>query len=425
MAGYDPDFLPVCVPLPGFLPSVAGDVLNRAELRDGLYADYLNYTIAMHQPFRTLLFAALNVDQTLYKRTGRSNRWWIDTRIGANNQLDNAYYRNNPWDRGHMARRTTAAWGATGRIAQRASDDTFYYSNASLQHANFNQDEWLALEDWVRDLDLDSGDRFSVFSGPVFGDFMRTIRPDGRDPAFVPSAYFKIVFFIDKSNELAVRAFLAPQDTEALKDKRGRRMFDDQMYQVSVAEIEALTGLDFPEVLPQRNPIVYTPSDENRENRNVHDFPERREVNGPDDIIRDPDERRPVRFADDDVDVFIAAALVNPAGDERAGEWVSIANLTNETVSLDGWTLSDDRRRTRALSGSIGPGEAVRIQPVEPMLLANSRNSFIQLVDDQQRQIDRVPYTREQAQRQGKPVVFAYRDLGYDRPSDDRIDDSD
>ena len=415
MTGYDPDFLPKHVPLPSFSPSVAGDVLQRGQLRDEVYADYANYTIAMHKPYRTLLFAALNVDQKEYRTTERSNRWRIDSRIGGENQLDNAYYRNNPWDRGHLARRATAAWGKTRKIAQRAADETFYFSNASLQHANFNQDEWLALENWVADLELDKGDRFSVFSGPVFGDFMRAIRPNGREPGYVPSAFFKVVFFMNKSDELDVRAFLVPQDTQALRDKRGRRTFNHQIYQVSVAEIEALTGLDFPEVLPERNPLYYMPGDEARD-RNVHEFPERREVNGPDDIVRDNDKPREIRFADDEVDVFIAAAMINPAGSESEGEWVSIINLESKPASIDGWTLSDDRRRTKKLKGTLGPGEAVRIQPLRPVMLANDRAGFIQLVDDKKQQIDRVPYTEEQAAREGQPIVFAYRDLDYDLP---------
>ena len=123
MAGYDPDFLPVSVPLPALAPSLEGDVLHRSGLRDERYADYVNYTIAMHRPFRTLLFAALNVDQQLLKKTRRSSRWRIDSRIGAAHQLDNAHYRSNPWDRGHLARRATAGWGETVRIVQRDKRD--------------------------------------------------------------------------------------------------------------------------------------------------------------------------------------------------------------------------------------------------------------------------------------------------------------
>ena len=111
MPGYDPNFLAEPVPLPEFSPSIAGDVLHRSDLRDSVYADYVNYTVAMHRPFRTLLFAALNVNQKRYRKTDRAKRWRIDSRIGEENQLDNAYYRRNPWDRGHLARRETAGWG--------------------------------------------------------------------------------------------------------------------------------------------------------------------------------------------------------------------------------------------------------------------------------------------------------------------------
>jgi len=411
VAGYDPNFLPEPVPLPELRPSVAGDVLRRPELREGILADYANYTIAMHATFRTLLYAALNVDQDQFQQTARSDNWRIDSRIGAENQLDNSYYRNNPWDRGHLARRATAGWGATRRQAQRAADETFYFSNAALQHANLNQDEWLALEEWVFNLDLDKGNRFSVFSGPIFGEFMRTVRPPGRPPAFVPSAFFKIIFYMNQRDLLEVRAFLVPQDNVSLKDKNGRRIFDHQTYQVSITEIEELTGLEFPDVLPDRNPMFFNESQQARAELNVHEFPERREVNGPRDIVRDNERPRAIRFADDEVDVFIAAALVNPVGNERQNEWVSIANLTNEEVRLDGWSLVDDRQRTLELKGAIGPGEAVRIQPLSPVSLANSRGGFVQLLDDQSRQIDRVPYTPEQARREGKPIVFAYREL--------------
>jgi endonuclease G len=265
----------------------------------------------------------------------------------------------------------------------------------------------------VRELVLDSDDKFSVISGPVFGDFMRTIRPDGQAAAFVPAAFFKIVFFVNRQAQLDVRAFLLAQDEAALRDKRGRRLFDHQAYQVSIAEIEALTGLDFPDVLPERNPLFFNPSTAAR-NANVTELPERREVNGPADILRVNDAPRDITFADDTVDVFIAAVMVNPKGEESRGEWVSLVNLTAAPISIDGWVLKDSEQRSKALSGKIGPGEGIRIQPVRPMSFANQKPGFVQLIDDRNRQIDRVPWTKEQASREGKPIVFAYREVNYD-----------
>ena len=140
--------------------------------------------------------------------------------------------------------RSNTAWGATTREAKRASDETFYYSNASLQHANFNQDEWLELETWVKELNLDLNGRITSFSGPIYGEFNRTIKPPGRSPAEIPSAFFKVVCFINKeSNDLDVRAFIMFQDSEALADKRGRLQFNFQRYQVTISESASLQSV--------------------------------------------------------------------------------------------------------------------------------------------------------------------------------------
>lgn len=51
MVGYDPDFLgsDIRLPLPQFSPALVGNVLNKLELRDGIYADYVNFTIVMNR----------------------------------------------------------------------------------------------------------------------------------------------------------------------------------------------------------------------------------------------------------------------------------------------------------------------------------------------------------------------------------------
>lgn len=439
MTGYDPLFLgaDLPIPLPGFSAALDGAVLRAPTLDAEVFAHYVNYTVAMNRmPHRrSAVFAALNIDQTRLRGVGRSDRWRIDTRIGADFQLDNAYYHSNPWDRGHLARRTSAAWGDSNADAKRASDETFYYSNASLQHSRFNQDEWLALEDWVKDLDLDADGRISSFSGPIYDSFVRSLEPDGRPLATVPSAFFKVVCFRNTARALEVRAFILEQDTDALADwggregvraelaeialgaLRGRTRYDNQRYQVTVAEIEARTGLVFPDIVAQTNPLFFTKpapgADQPVGDLPDSQFPEAREVDDPSEVVGPGGDRTVI--ADDDVDVFIAAALVNPTGAEREGEWISIANLSNETVNLAGWTLSDTLRPRLTLSGTLGPGEATRVQPIAPLMLANHEARAIELYDDAGRRIDRVRYTREQAQAEGRPAIFAYRDTAFYR----------
>lgn len=419
MDGYNPTFLgnDTPLPLPSFSPSLVGNVLNRLELRDGIYADYVHYTIVMNRERRSPILAALNINQNLIKGARRKRGWDIDTRIGAEFQLDNDYYVANPWDRGHLARRSSISWGETAREAKKASDSTFFFPNATLQHENFNQDEWLALEDWVKELMLDEDGKITEFTGPIYGDFGRMISPAGRRPAETPSAFFKVVCFINKdTKELDVRAFIMFQDREALRDKTGNRFFNFQRYQVTVSEIESLTGIDFDDQIYEKNPLLFNENEEAQKTLNIPEFPERIEVDVPDEMVAKDDVRE---FAvDREVPVFIAAAMVNAKGDERENEWISIINLDDKEVDLTGWTISDKRNGILELSTALKkkervlqPGEAVRIQPVEPVILSN-RSGVITLFDQpakkskQGRRIDRVHYTKAQASQEGVPIRF-------------------
>ena len=407
MTGYDPNFLGQTVPLPEFSPSLIGDVLKQSELEDDIYVHYLTYTIVMNKRLRTPIFAALNIDQDKLKSVSRADDWQIDTRVGAENQLNNDYYRRNPWDRGHLARRASAAWGDSNREAKLASDDTFFFTNATLQHENFNQDEWLALEDWVKELTLDSNNKISVISGPIFGESARSITPQGRTTALIPSAFFKVVTYINKEEKLDVRAFIMVQDDEALRDKAGRRMFNFQRYQVSVTEIEEKTGLRFPSQIPDNNPLFFNENPEAREDLNVRKFPEHIEVDSPEEVIGMGDRRETVR--DEEIPIFIAAALVNAPGDERSGEWVSIINLSNDTVDLEGWKLKDPQAEL-TIKGSLAPGAAIRISPLSPISLGNSGGT-ISLYNQEGERVDRVKYPAQPREKEGKPVIFAMRDV--------------
>lgn len=417
MQGYDPKFLdtPFELPLPKFKPGLVADVLSRPDLRDSVYADYIYYTVAMHREFRTPLFAALNIDRTRRKQTDRGDVWTIDSRVGDEHQLNNDYYVRNDWDRGHLAMRAATAWGDTGRQAQKAADETFYYTNATLQHANFNQDEWLALESWVLDFQDARDGRVSEFSGPIFGDYMRTVRPTSRPVAYVPVAFYKVIAFVNLDGAFEVRAFLIYQDEKALADKNGKRLFDNQIYQVSVAEVERLTGLEFADELATANPIWFRDSAAARRVENVTIFPERRDVNGPQDIMRAETQPRPNDYKEDNVPIFIAGALVDPVGDERTGEWVSLLNLSAATISIEGWTLLDKERRVCRLTGEIGPGEAVRIHPLGDMRLVNSPSDdepgLIILNDAAGDQIDRVSYRRKDLPGEGRVLSFAYTQI--------------
>ena len=429
MPGYDEKFLSVKVPLPTPSRKLSQSYLKKPKLRNGVFADYVNYTVVTDKDKRAPIYAAVNIDQNLMRRTKRKSTWLIDQRVGKDFQLDNEYYKDrgkvkNPYDKGHLAMREQSGWGTTTAQAQEGADDTFFYSNASLQHGNFNKDEWYGLEEWVGDLDLDLDGKISCFSGPIYGAFSRTVTPPALDPAEVPAGFFKVVFFINKTTrELDVRAFMAMQDQEAIADREGRKMYNAQTYQTTVREISERTGLNFIPVIAKNNPLLYKDTPTRRKNYDISHFPERIEVDTSDEILSDPKKRR--RFvAEDDVDVFIAAAMVNPVGQDQGQEWISILNLTLAAVDLSGWTLEawpghKVKRQREGTTLDLGnaladrrilpPGESVAVKIAPPSKLSN-QGGTIALYDAAKRQIDRVKYTDEDTKKPGKAVIlFEYQ----------------
>lgn len=408
MAGYNEHFLDgIHLPLPQFSNTISGQIAETTELREGIYADYINYTLVTNAQLRSPLYVALNIDQNKKRSTTRTDKWKPDWRIGDEFQLNNEYYRDNPWDKGHMARRDSASWGDTQRDAQRASDETFYYSNACLQHENLNQDEWLSLEDWVLELELDVDGLISEFTGPIYGDFGRSISLVGMEPAIIPTGFFKIVCFKNKqTQQLDVRAFIMYQDEEALKDKSGKKVFNNQTYQVTVTEIERLTGLIFDDAVYENNPLFFTPENAD-DSLNVVLTPERIEVSDSVEIIgqnvRDT-------VLDDVVEVYITAAMIDPLDNDKAGEWVSVANFTSSVIDLSDWqlsTLKSQRVALRNLTGAnlqLKPGESVVLSTGAAFLMTNITGVIYLWGPDGER-IDRVNYTKGMV-KPGEVLMF-------------------
>ena len=310
-----------------------------------------------------------------------------------------------------MARRASAAWGANARAAQKGSDDTMFYSNCCLQHANLNQDEWLELEDWVKGLDLDSDGRITSFSGPVYGELSRTIRPSGRVAATIPAGFFKVICFKNKNTgKLDVRAFLMYQDEEALRDKRGRHRTNNQTYQVTITEIESLTGLRFDDDIYDKNSLFFFDSDAARDVN--AETPERIEINTGGDITDRETPRVPVSV--DSQNVYICAAMINPHCDEREGEWISILNCSHQALDVSDWVLSDKNGRSRKIQEALSqqnanllPGESIRVENLSPVMLSN-KGGTIQLMDGNGSRVDKVKYFDKQLRDAGEgvPVVF-------------------
>ena len=102
--------------------------------------------------------------------------------------------------------------------------------------------------------------------------------------------------------------------------------------------------------------------------------------------------------------VRIVGALVN-ATQTPETEFVTLLNTTADAVDLRGWKLAGRDGRTMDLDGSLGAGEALRVQ-LPPQVALPNGGGVINLLDGAGLKVDGVSYTREQAAEAGRTIVF-------------------
>ncbi len=104
--------------------------------------------------------------------------------------------------------------------------------------------------------------------------------------------------------------------------------------------------------------------------------------------------------------IRLVAALVNPVGIiDKGSERVTIINISNEPVSLQGWSLVDKKGR-RDIIGiqNLVPGQILNIF-LRKCRLPN-RGGIIRLYDNQQRLMDEVVYSKEDINESGWMIKF-------------------
>ena len=244
--GYLPDFLGVAVPLPA--APAAQPVRELA---------YTHFTVLLDTG-RTLAAAtAVNIDGASLLDLGRGDDWHLDERVPADQQAGPELYAGNDLDRGHLVRRRDPVWGDPAE-AGRANLDTFAYPNAAPQVATFNQSEqvWLGLEDHVLEHARAHRLRLSVLTGPVLL---------ADDPLYrgvqIPRAFWKVAAWAETGTDadastgtapvLAATAYVLDQSEQlgaitlsAAGEDGVPALGPFRTYQVPVADVAALTGLD-------------------------------------------------------------------------------------------------------------------------------------------------------------------------------------
>jgi endonuclease G, mitochondrial len=285
--GYDPKFLgTVAVPLPKVTNEKYGKVFllpgKKAELK------YWNYSVVLNRTRALAYFSAANVDAARFRgnRDADGDTWFRDTRVDAVDkaaQTGAEFYKKqsafeadralNPFDQGHLTRRSDLQWGASDKTAKRNGDDSYHYTNCTPQHWQFNQNSrasaatgvWFRLEDAAVASLADGATRLCVINGPVFDAPLCKAGTDGRlrldlkgrrvaDETFggvkIPKQFFKVIAYVS-GQALKAKAFLVTQEdllagiARLRPEEAALTALEVRLYQVRIAELEGLTGLDF------------------------------------------------------------------------------------------------------------------------------------------------------------------------------------
>ena len=246
--GYDPEFFgpgPLRVDLPRLSPNQERDASRVAGSGRGenpIELKYHHYSVVMNRRRRLAYFTAVNIDGKTARAIERErDKWFFDPRIAREEQVGNELYTGTPFDRGHLVRRLDPAWGRTLRIAKVANDDTFHFTNCSPQHERFNEGKnlWAGLEDFLLGRARDDRKRLVVFTGPIFRD----------DPKVrglqIPRDFWKVAVMIRPEGRLAALGFIVSQESLLGEAVEEAAVDVARTYQVPVARVEELTGLDF------------------------------------------------------------------------------------------------------------------------------------------------------------------------------------
>jgi endonuclease G len=203
----------------------------------------------MNKRRRTAWFSAANIDgdhrPNIGKRQG--DRWYRDPRIDESEQLGQEAFESGI-DRGHLTRREDTAWGRNVKEATAANNDTFHFTNCSLQASAFNRgkDRWQGLEQFLLEQHAKPDKRrMMVITGPLFSNSDPIYKNDKMKYSVrCPLKFWKVCVLIRADGTPSATGFVLAQ--EEIQQLPGfEESFDVGAAQIKISDIEKRTGLNF------------------------------------------------------------------------------------------------------------------------------------------------------------------------------------
>ncbi|MES2697920.1 MAG: DNA/RNA non-specific endonuclease [Verrucomicrobiota bacterium] len=262
--GFDRDFLPFDVGIRTFTSTRSKDL---ADLDGKKEIPYCHFSVWLSKKRKYPLAVAWNIDGSRFSSLPRKG-FRPDRRGNLEAyQLTDAIYKNNPVDRGHVARRADLCWGGKDE-AELANADSFYFSNITPQHEAFNQSgnrdydkrggKWGRLENAIFDSEHPHKLRVSLIGGPVFGEKDPTFEQDG-EKCRLPKQFWKVVAYVDEQDgKEKVFGFVLSQ-ADAIKDMlpQGIDLSDWIWARTRLSDLQQKTGVFFTDdTLAREVPII-------------------------------------------------------------------------------------------------------------------------------------------------------------------------
>lgn len=196
-----------------------------------------------------LVYLALRNDKWI----GSGDKWFSDPRlIDQSAQITQAAFQPGI-DRGHLTRREDAAWGDDTTAATKSVNDTFHFTNCSLQASAFNRgkDRWQGVEQFLLEQHAKKDKlRLVVITGPFLSDKDPVYKNDAMAYSVqCPLHFWKLCVLIRQSDsQPSATAYILGQ--QEITDLPGfQESFDLTAAQVTVAELAQRTNLDFSPLL--------------------------------------------------------------------------------------------------------------------------------------------------------------------------------
>ena len=160
----------------------------------------------------------------------RYNKFAPDPEVRGAQAYDTDY-KGSGFDRGHIAPAGDMKWN------EDAMRESFYLSNVCPQNRNLNRGDWKELEELEREWALQYGS-VSITAGPIYSN--NQPQRIGANHVAVPDGFFKVLL-VGYPKSPKAYGFV-------YKNEAGSRPM--KSYQLSVDEVERITGMDFFPALP-------------------------------------------------------------------------------------------------------------------------------------------------------------------------------